>query len=140
MKTTSGTNSKRPLTAMQQAFLDALFSTAANGDARTAMDIAGYSKATQVSLCVESMKEEVVNLTHAYLASTGPLAAVAMRGVITDPTALGNRDRLAAAREILDRTGIVKTERVQVQTDAGGLFIMPPKKLDNNNDDTPQED
>jgi hypothetical protein len=68
------------------------------------------------------------------LAANGPLAAVAMTGVITDPTALGNRDRLSAAREILDRTGIVKTERVSVQTDSGGLFIMPPKKPDNNSD------
>jgi hypothetical protein len=84
---------------------------------------------------VSFLREEVIERTQTYLAANGPLAAVAMTGVIVDPTALGNRDKLSAAREILDRTGIVKTERVAVQTDSGGLFILPPKKPDNNASD-----
>tara|TARA_R110000824_G_scaffold124267_1_gene282563 strand:+ start:283 stop:675 length:393 start_codon:yes stop_codon:yes gene_type:complete len=125
---------KRELSDKQQKFLDALFEEA-NGNFRAAMNVAGYSKGTKPMLVVSSLREEIIELTQTYLAANGPLAAVAMTGVITDPTALGNRDRLSAAREILDRTGIVKTERVSVQTDSGGLFIMPPKKPDNNSHD-----
>lgn len=125
---------KKELSDRQQKFLDALFEEA-NGNFRVAMDVAGYSKTTKPMSVVSFLREEVIERTQTYLAANGPLAAVAMTGVIFDPTALGNRDKLSAAREILDRTGIVKTERVAVQTDAGGLFILPPKKPDNNASD-----
>jgi hypothetical protein len=36
---------------------------------------------------------------------------------------------MSAAKEVLDRAGIVKTERVEVQA-SGGLFILPPKEQD----------
>jgi hypothetical protein len=55
------------------------------------------------------------------------MAAMAMTGVLTDPTALGNRDRISAAREILDRTGIVKTERITVQAEPTSMIMFPPK-------------
>jgi hypothetical protein len=122
---------KRELSDKQQKFLDVLFDDA-NGHTRTAMNLAGYSVNTKPMQVIASMKDEIINLTQTYMAANGPLAAVAMTGVITDPTALGNRDKLAAAREILDRTGVVKTERVAVQTEAGGLFILPPMRPDNN--------
>ena len=125
---------KKELSDRQQKFLDALFEEA-NGSFRVAMDVAGYSKTTKPMSVVSFLREEVIERTQTYLAANGPLAAVAMTGVIVDPTALGNRDKLSAAREILDRTGIVKTERVAVQTDSGGLFILPPKKPDNNASD-----
>jgi len=33
---------------------------------------------------------------------------------------------MAAAKELLDRTGLVKTEKVQVEA-KGGVMLMPPK-------------
>jgi hypothetical protein len=33
---------------------------------------------------------------------------------------------MSAARELLDRTGLIKTEKVQVET-TGGVMLMPPK-------------
>jgi hypothetical protein len=36
---------------------------------------------------------------------------------------------MQAAKEILDRAGVVKTERMEVQA-SGGLFILPPKDSD----------
>ena len=56
-----------------------------------------------------------------------------MVGVVSDPTALGNRDRLAASREILDRVGVIKTEKVQVEA-SGGVMILPPKKSEDDTD------
>jgi hypothetical protein len=46
-----------------------------------------------------------------------------------DPTQLGIRDKIAAAKDVLDRTGFAKTEKVEV----GGsnpLFILPAKNED----------
>jgi hypothetical protein len=45
---------------------------------------------------------------------------------VDDPTQLGIRDRLSAAKELLDRTGLIKTEKVQVEA-SNGVMLMPPK-------------
>ena len=46
---------------------------------------------------------------------------------IDDPTQLGIRDRLGAAKELLDRVGQIKTEKVQEEA-SGGVMLLPPKK------------
>ena len=43
-----------------------------------------------------------------------------------DPTELGIRDKMSAAKELLDRTGLVKTEKLQVEA-KGGVMLMPMK-------------
>jgi len=55
-----------------------------------------------------------------------PKAAVAITGIIDDPTELGNRDKLTAAKDVLDRAGVVKQEKIEVNTPSG-LFILPSK-------------
>ena len=117
---------KKELTDKQRAFLDCLFEEA-NGNIRTAMKVAGYSANTKTSMVLETLPEEGIDRTQMYLASNGPRAAMAMTGVLTDPTALGNRDRISAAREILDRTGIIKTERITVKADPSTMLLFPPK-------------
>ena len=118
---------QKNLTEQQQIFLDALVGEA-QGNIRAAMDAAGYSKNTKSIDIVRRLKNEILDVPQTFLASNGPRAALAMTGVLDDPTALGNRDRINAAREVLDRVGIVKTEKVAVQAESGGLFILPPKK------------
>ena len=51
---------------------------------------------------------------------------MAMVGGLFEPTQLGIRDKLSAAKELLDRTGLVKTDKVQVEA-SGGVMLMPPK-------------
>ena len=116
----------KELTDRQRTFLDCLFD-AANGNIRTAMKIAGYSENTKTSSVLLTLQNEIIDRTQMYLASNGPMAAMAMTGVLTDPTALGNRDRISAAREILDRTGIVKTERISVQAEPQSMIMFAPK-------------
>ena len=36
---------------------------------------------------------------------------------------------MSAAKELLDRTGLVKTEKVQVEA-KGGVMLMPPKNTE----------
>jgi len=42
------------------------------------------------------------------------------------PTDLGNKEKMAAAKDFLDRAGFVKTEKVEVKSE-NPLFILPPK-------------
>ena len=62
------------------------------------------------------------------MARNAPQAAVAMAGALMDPTELGIRDKMSAAKDLLDRTGLVKTEKMQVEA-SGGVMLMPPKAV-----------
>ena len=117
----------RQLTAKQQVFLNVLFDEAA-GNVTLAKKIAGYSDSTSTSEIVKGLKEEIIEATQLYMARNAPQAAVAMAGALMDPTELGIRDKMSAAKELLDRTGLVKTEKMQVEA-SGGVMLMPPKAI-----------
>jgi len=116
----------RQYTENQVKFLDVLFDEA-GGDVATAKKLAGYADGTSTTVVVKSLKEEILEATQQYMARNAPKAAVAMAGALLDPTELGLRDKMSAAKELLDRTGLVKTEKLQVEA-SGGVMLMPPKK------------
>ena len=99
----------------------------ANGDVPLAKKLAGYAEGTSTTDIVTGLKEEILEATQIYMARNAPQAAVALAGGMLDPTQLGIRDKLSAAKELLDRTGLVKTEKMQVES-TGGVMLMPPKK------------
>ena len=115
----------RELTDKQQKFLQVLFDEA-NGDVPLAKKLAGYAEGTSTTDIVTGLKEEILEATQIYMARNAPQAAVALAGGMLDPTQLGIRDKLSAAKELLDRTGLVKTEKMQVES-TGGVMLMPPK-------------
>ena len=121
----------RQLTERQQKFLDVLFEEA-NGSATSAKIIAGYSPTTNLNEIIASMKEEIMDATQMYMARNAPRAAVAIVDGIEDPTELGIREKLTASKELLDRVGLVKTEKVQVES-TGGVMLIPPKKTEEEN-------
>tara|TARA_R100000951_G_scaffold18675_2_gene15159 strand:+ start:5262 stop:5633 length:372 start_codon:yes stop_codon:yes gene_type:complete len=118
----------RALTEKQQKLLAVLFDEA-GGDIIAAKKLAGYSDATSSTEILNSLKEEILDATSTYMARNAPKAAMAMVGALYDPTELGIRDKMSAAKELLDRTGLVKTEKMQVET-KGGVMLMPPKQMD----------
>jgi len=118
----------RELTERQQKFLAVLMDEA-GGDISTAKLMAGYSANTSNLEVTNSLKEEILDVTHSYLARNVPKAAMAMVGALYDPTELGIRDKMAAAKELLDRTGLVKTEKLQVEA-KGGVMLMPAKAVE----------
>jgi len=128
--------SKEPkvYTEKQQAFLDALIGPA-RGNIREAMNIAGYSGETKQSEVVGPLRDEIIERASMVLAMNAPRAAFGIVGVLDDPSAMGARNSVAAAREVLDRTGIVKKEQVEVKGPEGGIFIMPPKQVTNDEPD-----
>tara|TARA_R100000995_G_C3417158_1_gene92165 strand:+ start:127 stop:507 length:381 start_codon:yes stop_codon:yes gene_type:complete len=113
------------LTDKQQIFLNVLFDQAL-GDVLTAKKLAGYSDGTSTSEVIRALKDEIAEATKEYLARVAPRAAFSMANALNDPTELGIRDKMAAAKDLLDRTGYSKTEKMEVSA-PDGIFILPPK-------------
>ena len=118
----------RELTQKQRLFLDVLFDKA-QGSIAQAKKLAGYSDGTSSSEVVRSLKDEINEATREYLARVAPKAAFSMANVLDDPTELGIKEKIVAAKDLLDRTGHAKTEKMEV-TSSTGLFILPPKDSD----------
>ena len=59
-----------------------------------------------------------------------PKAAVAYGRALDDPTQQGINETLKVAGQILDRAGVVKTEKLSVEC-TGGLVILPPNDSSN---------
>jgi len=117
----------RQLTEKQQMLLNVLFEEAA-GDIVQAKKLAGYADSSSTMEIVKGIKEEILEATQMYMARNAPKAAIAMTHALYDPTELGIRDKMSAAKELLDRTGLVKTEKMQVEA-SGGVMLMPPKAV-----------
>ena len=119
----------RQLTEKQQKFLDVLFEEA-KGNPVTAKKLAGYSENNSTSSITSSLQEEIADLTKKFIASTATKAAYSLSQIIDQPTDLGNKEKMMAAKDILDRGGFVKTDKVEVSA-ASPLFILPPKENEN---------
>ena len=117
----------RELNEKQQLFLEVLFDEA-GGDMVAAKKLAGYADTTPTTSIIKGLKEEILEATQMYMARNAPKAAMAMTGALYDPTELGIRDKMSAAKELLDRVGLVKTEKMQVEA-SGGVMLMPPKAV-----------
>ena len=124
----------KKLTEMQEAFLEALTGPA-RGNIREAMNMAGYSANTRINEVVGPLREHIIERSSMMLAMNAPKAVFGVLNTLDDPSAMGARNAVAAAREILDRTGLVKKEQVEVKGPEGGIFIMPPKKVADDSDD-----
>jgi hypothetical protein len=99
-----------------------------------AKKLAGYSDGTPTTSIIKGLKEEILEATQMYMARNAPKAALAMTGALYDPTELGIRDKMSAAKELLDRVGLVKTEKMEVKA-SGGVMLMPPKAVVEEDDD-----
>lgn len=116
----------RTLTERQQKFLDVLFDEA-GGDVVLAKKLAGYSESTATSHVVDALKDEIADRTRSFFARTAPKAAFSMANAINDPTELGIKEKMVAAKDLLDRAGLGKVEKVDV-TSGGGIFYLPAKE------------
>lgn len=113
------------LTEKQQKFLDVLYEEA-QGDIRVAMKLAGYSESTAKRDVVEPLTEQIADLTLKFIAQSSTKAAYSMYEIMANPVALGNKEKMAAAKDLLDRAGFGKTEKIEVKAEEP-LFILPAK-------------
>ena len=119
----------RNLTEKQQKFLDVLFEEA-GGNLVAAKKLAGYADGVSSKQVAESLAEEIADLTKRFISSSATKAAYSMFEVMNSPTDLGNKEKMAAAKDVLDRSGFIKTEKVEVSA-ANPLFILPQKADEN---------
>jgi hypothetical protein len=117
----------KELTEQHKRFLEVLFADA-NGNINQAMKMAGFSDGYSRRMLTNHLKEEIIEATQLYIAMAAPKAAVAMIAAIDDPTELGLKEKMSAAKDLLDRAGLVKTEKVQVESSTGGVMILPAKE------------
>jgi len=114
-------------TPQQDAFLNALFDNDVKGDIRKAMKKAGYSDTTATSMVVNSLKDQIITKSQEYLALNAGKAVMGLVGVLDNPNALGAKNAIAAANEVLDRVGITKVDDTLKNLPKGAIIYLPPK-------------
>ena len=121
-------NVRKELTELQQNFLNNLFGEA-KGNYAKAMRLAGYSENTNPHHIIQSLRQEIIERAELEMAAHAPKAVMSMVGVLDDPTKIGTREKLLASQQILDRIGLSKVEKINVETNKPvGLFVLPAKK------------
>lgn len=119
----------KKLTEKQQKFLNVLFEEA-QGDFVKAKKLAGYSENTSTADIVRALEGEFASRTEDFFKVSSAKAAYSLFDILNDPTALGNREKMNAAKDILDRAGFKPKEKVEVSA-PNPLFILPAKQDDN---------
>ena len=117
----------KELTTQQKTFIDLLFGEA-NGNPKKAGELAGYSEHSYPKV-IKSLKDEIIERAEYSLALH---SAKAVKGLVDaldeDGMTPGANIRMEAAKQILDRVGLVKREKVDINAQvAHGIFILPPK-------------
>ena len=131
---------EKSLTDTQEKFLDALFGEA-QGNPKKAGELAGYSNHSYPKV-LRNLKQEIVSRAENYLAVHSAKAATKMVNMLDeDGTTPHANIRLEAAKQILDRIGIVKKDQLDINMKAvHGIFILPAKEALKESIITPVED
>lgn len=117
----------RDLTDKQRDFLAALFGDA-KGNVRKAMEIAGYAKGVDSYPILLSLNEEILERSKVYLAAHAAQATLKGIDILDDPTMLGGDKVIQMAREVWDRSGLIKKDGLASLGDrAVGILILPAK-------------
>ena len=117
----------KQLTEKQQALIDAL------GERRRVIFVVRWILLAivvdAVALNHQPYQEEIIDSATTLLAMNAHKAALGLVGIIDDPSALG-LEMLYAAKEVLDRAGVVRREQLDVKASGDAVFILPPKNVD----------
>ena len=117
----------KELTTQQKTFIDFLFGEA-QGNPNKAAVLAGYASTSYPNV-VKSLKNDIVEKAEGILAMHSPKAVMGLVNALDeDGLTPASNIRMEAAKQILDRVGIVKREKVDINAQvAHGIFILPPK-------------
>jgi hypothetical protein len=118
---------KKELTIKQQSFLDFLVET--GGDPKQAAELAGYAPNSYWQV-VKALKHEIIDMASSILAHSAPKAAMKLVHVLDSDQPLPQANiKLQAAQTILDRVGLAKADRLDVNHKVeGGIFVLPAKE------------
>ena len=118
---------ERSLTNTQEKFLDVLFGEA-RGNLKKAGELAGYSEHSYPKV-VRNLKQEIISRAENYLATHSAKAATKMVDMLDDDGTTPHASiRMEAAKQILDRIGIVRKDQIDINMKSlHGIFILPAK-------------
>ena len=117
----------KELTSQQKIFINALFGEA-QGNPKKAGEIAEYAPSSYPKV-VKALKDEILERAEYSLALH---SAKAVKGLVDaldeDGKTPGVNIRMEAAKQILDRIGLVKKDKIDITAQvAHGIFILPAK-------------
>jgi hypothetical protein len=115
---------KRELTDNEKAFINALMEY--KGSVINAAESIGIDKSTGYQWA-RRLKEDIIEAARDILAFNAHKAVFTFTDALEDGAPV-HRDKLEAAKQILDRIGIVKEEKVEVKTDLPGIILLPSKR------------
>ena len=118
---------ERSLTNTQEKFLDVLFGEA-RGNLKKAGELAGYSEHSYPKV-VRNLKQEIISRAENYLATHSAKAATKMVDMLDEDVTTPHASiRMEAAKQILDRIGIVRKDQIDINMKSlHGIFILPAK-------------
>ena len=117
---------KKELTVKQKTFLDSLIEC--EGNAKQAAELAGYAEGSYTSV-VKSLKKEILDISEGILAQNAPKAAMKLVNIMDSDQPIPQANiRLQAVQTLLDRVGLVKTDKLNLNVEgSNGIFILPAK-------------
>ena len=120
---------KRTYTEKQQSFLNAMYESK-TGDVRQAMLVAGYEEKSPSTFLLQSLSNELIEIASHTLAKNAPRAANKIVDIMTSDIPIPQvNQKLQAAQTLLDRVGVVKEQKMNIEHNvSGGIFIMPAKE------------
>jgi hypothetical protein len=114
------------LTNKENKFLEVLFGEA-KGNIQSAMKLSGLTG--NPNTLMKRLSKHIKTLSEEYMAAHTGRAVISLVSIFDDPNAPGNKNLLTAAKEVLDRGGVVKEEK-QTITEQNFMFILPAKEKD----------
>ena len=119
---------RKELTEKQEAFMQNFMD---NGftDAKQCAINAGYSPKMALSV-VRSLKDEIMELAEMMMVEDAPRAVLTFREVMESNEGIPQASaKMDAAKTVLDRIGLGKKEKVDVNHNvSGGIFLIPAKQ------------
>ena len=122
---------EKELTEQQEKFLSVLFSEA-QGSPQKAGEIVGYHPSTWPKV-VKALRNEIIEQAENVLAAHSPKAVMSMTNALDADGSIPQANiRMEAAKQILDRVGIAKREKLDIEAKIQqGIFILPAKEMSN---------
>ncbi len=121
-------NNKKELTTKQQMFLDNIVSC--NGNLKQAAELAGYAPGSYTTIA-KGLRKEIIEIAENIMAASAPQAAMKVVEMVTSDNPVPQANvRLQAAQTLLDRVGLGKKDKLEVDVQGSqGLFILPAKEM-----------
>lgn len=112
----------------QANLIDILYDDEFKGTFKDAMTLAGYPPTTPMHVVKKAIAKPLIERGDIEMAAGTPQSIKRLLKILEDPELPGAKVLLAAVQTWLDRAGIVKKEKLEIEhTAPNGVVFLPPK-------------